>query len=249
LIEVFEKWGFGLAPPKSKTQRARVKAAHEVLGLLENPASGSVKAGELDSLSAVKGLFNRVVRQDQWDWFTVARHLGYPSAGISKVIAEQLSALRIARRNGDTHAGLEAWSALRRLPTQKCLEIFIGRLAITDENGAGWVYILSAREFPSLLKIGMTTRSVEDRAREINSATGVPIPFGVRSCWRVKDPQAAERLVHSSLLVYRIRGDREFFKIDFFKARDMITNVLSSASLEIRTLNALTSLQDAPMGS
>ena len=41
----------------------------------------------LAAISTVKGLFNRVVREDQWDWFTVAAQLGYPSRRVAGVIA------------------------------------------------------------------------------------------------------------------------------------------------------------------
>jgi hypothetical protein len=51
--------------------------------------------GCLDAISEVKGFFNRVARQDQWGWFTVARQLGYPSTRISQVIASYLGDLRI----------------------------------------------------------------------------------------------------------------------------------------------------------
>jgi len=59
--------------------------------------------------------------------------------------------------------------------------------------------VLSTREQPDFLKIGMTTRTVEERVREINTATGVLIPFGVRRCWRVMDPSRSEKLIHSAL--------------------------------------------------
>jgi hypothetical protein len=51
-----------------------------------------------------------------------------------------------------------------------------------DEDG-GFVYILSTRELPELLKIGFTTKSPEVRVKAINSATGVIIPWAVRYAW------------------------------------------------------------------
>jgi hypothetical protein len=90
-----------------------------------------------------------------------------------------------------------------------------------------------------LLKIGMTRRTVEDRVREINAATGVAIPFGVRCCWRVKEPSAAERLIHAALADYRVRSDREFFRLDFHEAKRRIQAALQDTDLELRTLNSL----------
>ncbi|WP_437313658.1 GIY-YIG nuclease family protein [Sorangium sp. So ce385] len=242
--EVYEKWGFGMAPPKPATQAARLREAQSVLAELEADSSNNVDPSFLEDLSGTKGLFNRVRRQDQWDWFTVAGQLGYPSTGLAGVIADEFGRLRRALRDGEHTEATEAHAGLRRLPTRRCLAVFLGRLQLADEPGAGWVYILSTRESPNLLKIGMTARSVEQRVKEINAATGIAIPFGVRHCWRVSDPAAAERLVHGCLVQHRLRADREFFRIDYFEARGKIHNELSAAGLELRTLNHLAALHD-----
>ena len=242
--EVYKKWGFGMAPPKPSTQAARLRAAKLVFTQIE--ADQPVNMGDihLDDLSEVKGLFNRVRRQDQWDWFTVAGQLGYPSMGLAGAIAEELDHLRRGLRDRERSETTQAHKHLRRLPARRCLAVFLGRVQLVDEPGAGWVYILSTRESPNLLKIGMTTRSVEQRVKEINTATGIAIPFGVRQCWRVSDPSTAERLIHGCLDQHRIRTDREFFRIDYFEARSKIQDVLSTARLEIRTLNHLAALEN-----
>jgi T5orf172 domain len=240
--EVFEKWGFGLAPPKEDTQQTRLKAAFTVQTILNQDLQSMSPDVDLEHFSIVKGMFNRIVHQDQWDWFTVMGQLGYPSSGISKVIARKLSDLRSAFRDNNLEEGLASWIDLRHLPTRKCLDVFRGKLIIPDEADTGWVYILSTREIPDLLKIGMTTRSVEERVQEINRATGVVIPFGVRSCWRVKQPANAERLLHQEFQDQRIRNDREFFRIKFFQAHFRISEMLASANLEIRTLKNLSAL-------
>lgn len=122
--------------------------------------------------------------------------------------------------------------------------MFLGRLKILDEAGTGWIYVLSTREYPDLLKIGMTTRTVEERVREINGSTGVAVPFGVRGCWRVKYPSRAEKFVHQLLSAHRIRGDREFFRSDFKVVSQIIREALVAESLEVRTLNNLAGLSD-----
>lgn len=243
--EVYEKWGFGMAPPKPVTQNDRLKAASYALKVLEGAAKPST-APEQEKISTVKGLFSRVFKEDQWDWFTVKSQLGYPSPGISKLIADQLYDLRRAAVDGDAALYSEAESTLRRLPTRKCLSAFLGKAAIPNEYGAGWIYVLSTRELNDLLKVGMTTRSVEARVREINSATGVAIPYSVRACWRVTQPARAEKLVHQLLDGYRIRGDREFFRGDFRVVSRLVQHMLSEQGLEIRTLANLAALADAP---
>jgi hypothetical protein len=95
----------------------------------------------------------------------------------------------------------------------------------------------------SFLKIGMTTRSVEARVREINAATGVLIPFGIWRCWRVLDPTKVEKLVHSALIEFRVRGDREFFAVDVSEASRKILDVLKQHKLLLRTLDNLAALR------
>jgi cold shock CspA family protein len=90
----------------------------------------------------------------------------------------------------------------------------------------GWLYILSTRKQPDILKIGMTTRSVPERVQEINSATGVLHPYSARAVFKVKRAREAERKVFKLLSDYRIREDREFFYIPFSKATQLIEEEL-----------------------
>jgi len=99
--EVFEKWGFGMSQPKVLTQSERSLAVTYLLEVLENARQPKASACELANLSIVKGLFNRVLREDQWDWFTVMGQLGYPSARLARRIAIEISDLRTAIRDGN----------------------------------------------------------------------------------------------------------------------------------------------------
>ncbi len=239
---VTEKWGFGMAPPKPKTQRERTAACRRVMILLNAAEMPQADEETLEQLSVVKGMFNRIAREDQWDSFTVSGQFGYPSNSLSKAIAEQISDLRSAIRDSDRAAVTVARANLLRLPVRQCLSVFLGVKKITDEANSGWIYILSTRELRDLLKVGVTTRTVETRTHEINGATGVAIPFGVRRCWRVLEPSRAEKLVHEALLSYRLRNDREFFRMEFTLAAQLTHKAIKDAGLEIRTLNALASL-------
>ena len=240
---VSERWGFGMSPPKPAVQKSRCVASECTLRILEDKSTApNVDPLVMESLSVVKGLFNRIVREDQWDWFTVAGQLGYPSRRISRVIAQELSHLRTAIKLGYKTTYETTKTNLRRLPTRRCLSVLLGTTKIVDEPGAGWIYILSTREMRNLLKVGMTTRSVDERVKEINAATGVAIPFGVRRCWRVSDPSLAERLVHDALSEHRLRQDREFFQVSFKYAGKVVDAVIRESSQEIRTLDALAGL-------
>ena len=78
----------------------------------------------------------------------------------------------------------------------------------------GYIYILLNRAFQNdHYKIGMTTKTSENRARELSSATGVPREFEVLYDQRVIDCHQAERLLHQRLDQYRSAGNREFFQI------------------------------------
>jgi cold shock CspA family protein len=103
--------------------------------------------------------------------------------------------------------------------------------AHTMNSEAGWICILSTREQPDVLKIGMTNRTVAERVREINAATGVLIPFAARQVFRVRDVNNAEKSVHETLGEYRIRSDLEFFKIPFGKAVSVIQEYLRQEHL------------------
>ena len=41
----------------------------------------------------------------------------------------------------------------------------------------GFIYAMSNKSMPGILKIGMTERSVEERLKEANSPSFIPIPF------------------------------------------------------------------------
>ena len=242
--KIAEKWGFGMAPPKLETRSARRAACETFLGVLKSPAMPAATEELLAAISTVKGLFNRVVQEDQWDWFTVAAQLGYPSRRIARVIAQESTRMRTAISRCDEAAFADSRVKLLRLPTRRCLAVEAGRARIKDERGAGWLYVLSTRESPTLLKVGMTTRSVEERVKEINGATGVAIPFGVRRCWRVVDPQAAEKLAHQALDEFRVRNDREFFQLHFRDAVKRLDGAVRESGLQIRTLDALGGLDE-----
>ena len=63
----------------------------------------------------------------------------------------------------------------------------------------------------NLYKIGLTRRSVEGRSKELSSATGVPLPFGVLASWSVGNCAKIESLAHERLQKFRVNSRREFF--------------------------------------
>ena len=65
------KWGFGMAPLKSSIAEQNKKAIIIVKDFIIG--TGSINLRILpDEISWVKGMFNRIIKQDQWDCY-VAR--------------------------------------------------------------------------------------------------------------------------------------------------------------------------------
>ena len=168
-------------------------------------------------------MFNRCLRQDQWDWFSVFTKLGEPNHKHMRGIANNLYALRRSII-ADDHESME--SAKQQLIDNNLLQyLYNYKGDINSSIGsddAGWVYILSTREQPTILKIGMTRHPVSQRVKEINSATGVLIPFSARHVFRVKHATDAEHEIFALLSQYRIRPDREFFELPFNQAVRLI---------------------------
>ena len=88
----------------------------------------------------------------------------------------------------------------------------------------GYIYILiNASLQKGFLKIGMTTRNPEFRARQLSEDTGLPSEYLVAYEKKVSNCEVVERLVHKKLrehriTQYRIDREREFFNIPLKKA-------------------------------
>lgn len=90
----------------------------------------------------------------------------------------------------------------------------------------GWIYILrSPAHARDVFKIGMTTRSADDRAQELSASTGQPDQFLVVEEWRVTQPLAVERSIHEALGPYRLSGKREFFQLKYKDLRAMVERI------------------------
>ncbi|MCY4260605.1 MAG: cold shock domain-containing protein [Rhodobacteraceae bacterium] len=114
------------------------------------------------------------------------------------------------------------------------MRFFIKGDELPLEEGRGHLYLPSTRSDRSLIKIGQTQRSLLKRVEEINRATGVVDPFSPRSIWFVADPVGAENAVHELLNEYRVRVDREFFRIEPREASGKISELLRKMDGEAR---------------
>lgn len=92
-------------------------------------------------------------------------------------------------------------------------------------EGRGFVYVLSNRFIPGLLKIGVTTGPVATRAADLFT-TGVPFPFEIELYAEVENPQRAEQEIHRVLARRRSHINREFFQLDPAEAERVVRMTL-----------------------
>lgn len=217
--KIEHKWGFGHSPLKKETICKNRKA---VLALYENMKNSNVKI-ELEEISLFKGLISRCIKKDQWDWFTIYTLFGRPDIDDLKPIVTFLIEYRRALKEHELEKISFFKNKLIKSNILNLCEIYLGKRGFAE---SGYIYILSRREEPEILKIGMTTRDVEIRLKEINSATGMLYPYSIRHLFKVEKPAEAEKLIFDELTNYRIRKDREFFKIEYKEALTIIESCL-----------------------
>jgi hypothetical protein len=91
-----------------------------------------------------------------------------------------------------------------------------------EGEGDSWVYILTNKTMPNLVKIGFTDKTPDKRAKQISRATGVPLEFSVEYAFKCFNAHALEIELHRYLKDYRLRNDREFFQITVGEAKDAV---------------------------
>ena len=101
------------------------------------------------------------------------------------------------------------------------------KLSYTNRDGDhdSWVYVLSNPSQPGIFKIGYTSNTPEERARQLSNATGVALPYEVEyaySCWNGLE---LEKDIHERLNEYRLRKQREFFQVDLEEAKEIINEI------------------------
>jgi T5orf172 domain len=168
-------------------------------------------AGRVPFSRVVHCLASDVPSSDQIDHVIAAPDLQWCSGGYWKPLPpgevgqDGCGNSIIGRTWVETH---ESWSS--RGPRSLLL-----RKGATEINGPdpGFIYIIrSPSHAQDVYKIGLTRRTPSARAKEVGSATGVPLPFGVLAQWEVGDCGSAEARIHQRLAPYRLSRRREFFR-------------------------------------
>ena len=98
-----------------------------------------------------------------------------------------------------------------------------------DVNGnllpTEYVYVLVNKSMPDMVKIGMTIRTVEERASEISSATGVPTPWIPVYSYKYFRSKELEAEVHHHLQSLRVAGNREMFYLHSTDAIEVLKQI------------------------
>ena len=99
-----------------------------------------------------------------------------------------------------------------------------------------WVYVLVNKGVPNICKIGMTTTSVAQRVKEINSATGVITPWFPVYSYKCINSYVLEQAVHQRLeqLGYRVNPNREGFEIPSDRAIAVIEELAGGLTVSPR---------------
>jgi T5orf172 domain len=112
-----------------------------------------------------------------------------------------------------------------------------GRHLVEFESIRGFIYVLSHPQMPNLVKIGFTTRQVEQRVAELNTTTAVPGPFVIEAVFPSNEPERHELEAHNLLGETRVKS-KEFFKIALAEAIRTVSEVCGPASY-LRTRDLL----------
>lgn len=88
----------------------------------------------------------------------------------------------------------------------------------------GWVYVLTNKAMPGLVKIGYSTKDPSLRASELEG-TGLPHPFTVEYDVILIEPRDVEQATHMHLKDFH--EGKEFFRIDVLGAISAIRSVIA----------------------
>lgn len=86
---------------------------------------------------------------------------------------------------------------------------------------------------PGRIKVGFTSRHIQERMLELSSATGVPEPFVLEACFYSDNPEADEVRIHSTLGDTRL-PNREFFRVSIPRIIEVCTSVCKRTPFYLR---------------
>ena len=191
VVEIREKWGFGMAPVRTNADRKRFCSIDILLEFRSSP-SLSPSTATLEAISTAKGLFTRIWKQDTWDWFTVFDRMGRPGRKQSLAISKTLKELRAYLVNKDDEPRLESeletiLAKLDRLRLERCLRNYNGEWQPRSRNGQ--IYILSTREHRDVLKMDILNAQFGTASKKLIPRQGCSFPTELERCGLLKMPK------------------------------------------------------------
>ena len=90
-----------------------------------------------------------------------------------------------------------------------------------------WIYILSNETMPGLVKIGFTKNKPGERAKQINTATGVALDFKVEWAFPCFNAHDLEKEIHAYLEAngFRVNKKKEFFNVSVEQGKSVIERI------------------------
>ena len=153
-------------------------------------------------------------------------------ASIGAAIYTDIKKLGAASRFVKCGKGLFAVAGTAAAKVQPELALGVGHSAPVPDRrkksrGAGYVYILTNKCLKGMVKIGMTSRPVNTRSKELFN-TSLPMPFDEFASLKTSKFVEVEDLVHrilTKLTRKRVNESREFYKIKPGEALEILEDV------------------------
>lgn len=102
----------------------------------------------------------------------------------------------------------------------------------TDNGRIGFVYLLTNKHMPGLVKAGACRKHPLLRATELGANTGVPGAFTIAYFRDFADCFKAESLVHERFDPVRVNASREFFQAPLSEIIAFVNSLPTSAAYE-----------------
>jgi len=101
------------------------------------------------------------------------------------------------------------------------------------DSRTGWVYCLVHPQYPNLIKIGYTERSVNQRIAELERGTGTLPGYVCVFAVNCFEPYLLEQGIHKRLARYRVWAEKEFFQIELGTAERAVQTEINRLDINV----------------